>query len=196
MGGLLTVWVLPSPPGTVDEALPGMEKTLRAFTAPTPTVEPNPRYVQGRTLWMRAEKPVIQAAVHYVGLDTAGRQHNWAIDPVNPGTNIAVVEVTIINATSGSVRLIVGPRRGETAVEGRQRRGEAHRRDRMGRSDQLLRSNPGLCRLHTGLGQSYSRLKRANTRSHGVRDTRRRNSSRISMVGLRRHVRPVLVRSV
>ena len=92
---------------TVDEALPGMEKTRRAFTAPTPTVEPNPRYVQGRTLWMRAEKPVIQAAVHYVGLDTAGRQHNWAIDPVNPGTNIAVVEVTIINATSGSVRLIV-----------------------------------------------------------------------------------------
>ena len=67
----------------------------------------DPLYVQGRTLWMRAEHPVIQPAVHYAGLDTAGNQHVWAIDPVSSGTNIAVVEVTIINATSGSVRLVV-----------------------------------------------------------------------------------------
>lgn len=56
---------------------------------------------------MRAGKPIIQAAVHYVGLDTDGRQHNWAIDPVNSDTNMAVVEVTIINATSDLVRLVV-----------------------------------------------------------------------------------------
>ena len=74
---------------------------------PTPTVEPTPHYVQGRTLAMRAETPIIQDAVHYVGLDTTGKQHNWAIDPVNSGTKIAVVEVTIINATSGSVHLVV-----------------------------------------------------------------------------------------
>ena len=67
----------------------------------------DPLYVQGRTLWMRAEHPVIQDAVHYEGLDTAGNQHVWAIDPVTSGTRIAVVEVTIINATSGSVRLVV-----------------------------------------------------------------------------------------
>ena len=65
------------------------------------------QYVQGRTLWMRAEKPIVQDAVHYVGLDTAGNQHTWAIEPVNSGNDIAVVEVTIINATSGSVRLLV-----------------------------------------------------------------------------------------
>ena len=67
----------------------------------------DPLYVQGRTLWMRAEKPVVQDAVHYQGLDTAGQQHNWAIEPVDSGNKIAVVEVTIINATSGSVRLVV-----------------------------------------------------------------------------------------
>ena len=67
----------------------------------------DPLYVQGRTLWMRAERPVIQDAVHYRGLDTAGNQHTWAIEPVSTGNRIAVVEVTIINATSGSVRLVV-----------------------------------------------------------------------------------------
>jgi hypothetical protein len=67
----------------------------------------DPLYVQGRTLWMRAEKPVVQDAIHYVGLDTEGTQHEWAIEPVNAGTDIAVVEVAIINATSGSVRLVV-----------------------------------------------------------------------------------------
>ncbi len=67
----------------------------------------DPLYVQGRTLWMRAERPVIQDAVHYRGLDTAGNQHTWAIEPLSAGARIAVVEVTIINATSGSVRLVV-----------------------------------------------------------------------------------------
>ena len=67
----------------------------------------DPLYVQGRTLWMRAEKPIFQDAVHYVGLDTSGQQHEWAIEPVDSNTVMAIVEVTIINATSGSVRLVV-----------------------------------------------------------------------------------------
>ncbi len=64
-------------------------------------------YVQGRTLWMRAERPVIQDAVYYQGLDTAQQQRLWAITPIDTGAEIAVVEVTVINATSGSVQLIV-----------------------------------------------------------------------------------------
>ncbi len=70
-------------------------------------------YVQGRTLWMRAERPVVQDAVHYKGKDTAGNTHDWAVTPLDVGTDIAVVEVTIINATSGSVVLVVD----ETAAE-------------------------------------------------------------------------------
>ena len=91
---------------TVLELLPDLERG-KVTRQPTPTVEPTPHYVQGRTLAMRAETPIIQDAVHYVGLDTTDRQHNWAIEPVNSGTDIAVVEVTIINATSGSVHLVV-----------------------------------------------------------------------------------------
>ena len=81
--------------------------TVAAVATATQIVEPNPLYVQGRNLWMRADKPIIQDAVHYVGRDTAGNQHAWAIEPVRSGTRIAVVEVTIINATSSSVRLVV-----------------------------------------------------------------------------------------
>ena len=96
----------------VLEILPDIERG-KVTGQPTPPVEPLPtvapthRYVQGRTFAMRAEKPIIQDAVHYVGLDTAGMQHNWAIEPANSGAKIAVVEVTIINATSGSVHLVV-----------------------------------------------------------------------------------------
>ena len=62
---------------TVLELLPDLErgKVTRQPTPtihPTPTVERPPHYVQGRTLSMRAEKPIIQDAVHYVGLDTTG----------------------------------------------------------------------------------------------------------------------------
>ncbi len=97
---------------TVLDLLPDLERG-KVTGQPTPTVEPLPtvdpthRYVQGRTLAMRAEKPIIQDAVRYVGLDTAGMQHNWAIETANSGTKVAVVEVTIINATSGSVHLVV-----------------------------------------------------------------------------------------
>ena len=100
-------------PTATPTSPPNIEATVKAAVAatvaaaPTPNVEPGPLYVQGHTLWMRAEKPIIQAAVQYVGLDTAGRQHNWAINPVNSGTDIAVVEVAIINATSRTVRLVV-----------------------------------------------------------------------------------------
>ena len=100
-------------PTATPTPTPNIDATVAAAigatvaAAQTLIVEPDPRYDQGRTLWMRAEKPIIQAAVQYVGLDTAGRQHNWAIDPVNSGTEIAVVEVTIINATSDLTRLVV-----------------------------------------------------------------------------------------
>ena len=101
----------------VLEILPDIERG-KVTRQPTPTVEPTPHYVQGRTLAMRAETPIIQDAVHYVGLDTTGKQHNWAIEPVNSGARIAVVEVTIINLTSGSVSLIVDRNAAELLLKG------------------------------------------------------------------------------
>ena len=91
---------------TVLKLLPELERGTVTVQL-TPTVEPTPRHVQGRTLSMRVEAPIIQDAVHYVGLDTTGRKYDWAIEPVNSGTKIAVVEVTIINATSDSVLFVV-----------------------------------------------------------------------------------------
>lgn len=64
-------------------------------------------YVSGRTLYMRATEPRLVPFVLFEGPDTAGAVHRWAMKPEGSGTELAVIKVTLINAQSGSVKVIV-----------------------------------------------------------------------------------------
>jgi len=68
----------------------------------------DPLYVAGRTLWIRAEVPKTQQFIIYKGADTQVTLYNWALVPDDESENeLAFVEVTIHNQTSGSVRMVV-----------------------------------------------------------------------------------------
>ncbi|MDP6666297.1 MAG: hypothetical protein QF357_02735 [Dehalococcoidia bacterium] len=68
----------------------------------------DPLYVAGRTLWIRAERPKAQEFIVYTGSDTSGVLKTWAIIPAdNVNNNLAFVEVTLINQTSGAVSLVI-----------------------------------------------------------------------------------------
>jgi len=64
-------------------------------------------YVAGRTLYMRASEPRVVPFVLFEGPDTSGTVHRWAMKPEGSGTELAVIKVTLINAQSGSVKVIV-----------------------------------------------------------------------------------------
>lgn len=64
-------------------------------------------YVAGRTLYMKTSEPKLVPFVLFEGPDTLGTIHRWAIKPAGSGTELAVIKVTLINAQSGSVKIIV-----------------------------------------------------------------------------------------
>lgn len=67
----------------------------------------DPLYVAGRTLYMRADVPKDSPFILFSGLDVNGLAHNWAIKTDGEGTELAYVKVTLINAQSGSVNVII-----------------------------------------------------------------------------------------
>jgi hypothetical protein len=67
----------------------------------------DPLYVAGRTLYMRATEPKLLPFVLFTGPDNTGVTHNWAIKTEGTGTELAVLKVTLINAQSNSIRVIV-----------------------------------------------------------------------------------------
>ena len=64
-------------------------------------------YVSGRTLYLRSELPKVQQHVEYDAPTSAGQVIRWAVSPDGDGTDLVIVEVTVINATSGAVQMVV-----------------------------------------------------------------------------------------
>ena len=64
-------------------------------------------YVSGRTLYLRSELPKVQRHIEYDAPISTGEVVRWAISPTGDGTDLVVVEVTLINATSGAVQMVV-----------------------------------------------------------------------------------------
>ena len=75
-------------------------------------------YVAGRTLWIRAELPRPQPYVIYNAPSTAGDVGQWAISPSGQGTEIVIIETTLTNQTSGSVRMVVDREAAELRIKG------------------------------------------------------------------------------
>lgn len=67
----------------------------------------DPLYVSGRILYLRADKPKVQESINYTGPDVSGNVRNWAISPQGSNTELAFVKISLINATAGSVRIVV-----------------------------------------------------------------------------------------
>ena len=64
-------------------------------------------YVSGRTLYLRSELPKVQQHVEYDAPTSDGQVIRWAVSPAGDGTDLVIVEVTVINATSGAVQMVV-----------------------------------------------------------------------------------------
>lgn len=62
-------------------------------------------YVSGRTLYLRSELPRVQQHVEYQAPTSTGEFIRWAVSPSGDGTELVMVEVTVINATSGAVKM-------------------------------------------------------------------------------------------
>lgn len=74
----------------------------------------DPLYVAGRTLYVRSEQPRILPVIYYQqGENTDGEILEWVIVPAGTGTELAMVDITVTNATSGAVNLTID----ESAVE-------------------------------------------------------------------------------
>jgi hypothetical protein len=68
----------------------------------------DPLYVAGRSLWMRAERPLLINHLNYSGADTKGNLHDWQIKPTDSSANqIALVKLTLINEVSNSITITV-----------------------------------------------------------------------------------------
>lgn len=67
----------------------------------------NPLYVSGRTLWILSEEPRSQPYIYYTGPDINGVMKDWVVVPEGEDTEMVMVELTVINQTSGSVTLLV-----------------------------------------------------------------------------------------
>ncbi len=78
---------------------------------------PDP-YVAGRILWLRAEKPEAQPYVTYDAPNTAGVVNRWAIAPEGDGTELVVLQATLINNTSGAVNMVVDRDAAELRIRG------------------------------------------------------------------------------
>ena len=64
-------------------------------------------YVSGRTLYLRSELPRVRQHVEYQAPTGSGEFIRWAVSPSGDGTELVMVEVTVINATSGAVKMNV-----------------------------------------------------------------------------------------
>lgn len=64
-------------------------------------------YVSGRTLYLRSELPRVQQHIEYDAPVSSGEVIRWALSPAGEGTDLVMVEVTVINATSGAVQMVV-----------------------------------------------------------------------------------------
>jgi hypothetical protein len=67
----------------------------------------DPLYVAGRTLYVRTGEPRVQPHVIYSAPGTDGIVRNWAVITQGTNTRLAFIKVTLINAQSGSVRVII-----------------------------------------------------------------------------------------
>ena len=68
----------------------------------------DPLYVAGRSLWIRAERPISQQFIVHSGADLSGTIHTWAMKPDDEENNVlAYIEVTLINQSSGTVNLVI-----------------------------------------------------------------------------------------
>ncbi len=65
------------------------------------------KFVAGRTIWVRSTEPRIDPYLTYDSVDTAGTPRKWIIVPEGEGTEIAYVDLTIDNQTSGVVSLAI-----------------------------------------------------------------------------------------
>ena len=77
----------------------------------------DPLYVAGRTLFIRSEKPKTQEVLYYTGLDVNAELRNWQLLPAGTGTELALIEITVINQTSGSVSMVVDRGAAELRLE-------------------------------------------------------------------------------
>ena len=64
-------------------------------------------YVSGRTLYLRSELPQVQQHVEYDAPIASGEIIRWAVSPSGDGTELVIVEITVINASSGAVKMSV-----------------------------------------------------------------------------------------
>ena len=64
-------------------------------------------YVAGRQLYLRSELPRKQNHVEFDAPLESGEVVRWAVSPAGEGTEMVVVEVTLVNATSGTVQMVV-----------------------------------------------------------------------------------------
>lgn len=64
-------------------------------------------YVSGRILWVRAELPDRQPFIVYDAPSLSGEAGRWSIAPVGDGTELVIIETTLINQTSGAVNMVV-----------------------------------------------------------------------------------------
>lgn len=83
----------------------------------------DPHYVAGRTLYMRTDEPKLMPLVLFTGPDSTGVNHHWAIKTEGSGTELAVLKVTLINAQSNAVTVIID----ENAAELRTGDDQAHK---------------------------------------------------------------------
>ena len=84
---------------------------IAAISIPIMIMDPfggDPLYVAGRSLWMRAERPLLINYLNYSGTDTKGNLYDWQIKPKDNSVNqIALVKLTLINEVSNSITIIV-----------------------------------------------------------------------------------------
>lgn len=64
-------------------------------------------YVSGRTLYLRSELPTSQEHIVFDAAEQSGVENRWAISPEGDGTEMVLIEVTLVNATSGAVRMVI-----------------------------------------------------------------------------------------
>lgn len=69
--------------------------------------EGDPLYVSGRTLWVRTGEPKSGPHIIYEAPATDGNTYRWAMTPQGTGTELAYIHVTLINAQSQAIRVII-----------------------------------------------------------------------------------------
>lgn len=67
----------------------------------------DPLFVAGRTIWIRTTEPKLQPYVTYDAVDNEAVLRKWIVVPEGSDTNIAWVNITLINQTSGAVSLSI-----------------------------------------------------------------------------------------